>query len=252
MSSSSSPASTSARRPEPLLPSASLFASVGLVAALLLGCDGGATPTEPVEPEPAPFAEAVAPEGTAVLVDHVPIPVDEVERWAEWIAEVEPEFVSDARRRYALTNGLLERAALTALHGEAREVALERALACAQALEAGGEAPEEGLFRGQVEGSWRELGLHLWGELQPADAARWVGPFERLGAFTLARVRSTSEVRGQQVLDVELLDYPFLDPATAREEVRTCPDRTTLTIVDPAYEALVPEAWKFRMRGLDR
>ncbi|MEX1025707.1 MAG: hypothetical protein WD226_11595 [Planctomycetota bacterium] len=193
-----------------------------------------------------------APPGAVVLVDGVPITRDEVERWAAWIAAVEPQYVPDARRRFALTNGLLERAALRAARGDERRAAEARARAAASQLALEPSVAPEGATRQTVEGSWHTLGIQLWGELQPTRPGVWIGPIERLGTFTLARVTSSRHEHGIEVLVVELVDYPFLEPESARRDLARAVDDARLTIVDPDYEAIVPEAWKYRMDGPER
>ena len=68
----------------------------------------------------------------------------------------------------------------------------------------------------------------------------------------MARVKTVREQHKHQLLEVELLDYAFLAPETAHEDLARAIEKAQLTIVDPAYSTLVPEAWKYRMNGPDQ
>lgn len=212
-----------------------------LVVVLVSACAD-----EPVTPSRSspPSVAVEAPLGTAVLVDEVPIAAEEVDRWAGWIADLEPEYVLNAQRRLALTNGLLERAAVAAKFADERERA--RALI---ARASDGERDLDGLIVSEIQGSWRDLSLQLWGELQPVRVDEWIGPFERPGVFTLARVQSVDENHGLQSLAVELVQAPFLPTEGSAAAIRDAVDGSKLTIVDDAFGDAIPEAWKYRMRG---
>ena len=54
-------------------------------------------------------------------MNDLPIAAREIDRWADWIEVLEPEYVPNARRRFALTHGLLERAAIASKHAADRE-----------------------------------------------------------------------------------------------------------------------------------
>lgn len=221
----------------------------GLAGLALAGCSGDAAPTDAEVEKPAEHV-IDAPAGTALLVDKIAVARTEVERWAGWIKTCEPQYVENACRRFALTNGLLERAA-TAAHFPVEYAAAEaRARTGAEQLRAGHELSDATVE--QLEGTWAQIGLQIWGELQPVELGRWVGPFARPGTWTLARALETEVVRGLEVLRVEVVNYPYIAPHSALADITGAVDGSLLRVVDPEFDSAIPESWKYRMRGRDQ
>jgi hypothetical protein len=46
---------------------------------------------------------------------------------------------------------------------------------------------------------------------------------------------------------VNLVEFPWLDPQAPRIEVETVLDASRLTIVDPAWNQIVPGFWRHRL-----
>lgn len=196
-------------------------------------------------PAPAGGTVHAAADGAVLMVEDVPILPDEVDRVAAAIGELHPEYVQRQRRRLALTNVCLPRAAARALHPAERERAQAEALAAAAALAAGEPPPRP---PEATQGNWHGLGLAVWIRLRATPVGRWSEPFEDVGRFVLVRpLAEPSPVArvGQERYELEILSFPYLAPTLVDRAVDEC----RLAVVDDAWGELVPEAWKHRMRG---
>ena len=120
------------------LPRLSAVLALGLAGAACSGCDdpGGAPGVEET------LEGAAWPEDAVLAVNDLPITAQEVDRIAEAIGEVSPEYTRPHLRRLALTNVVLERAACRSLSASARELALTDCTRARSALtDAGGPPP---------------------------------------------------------------------------------------------------------------
>ena len=189
------------------------------------------------------------PEGTVLAVDGVPVLASEVEPIAQAIAALYPENTRPHCRRLALTNVNLPQAALRSRFREERERARE---ACARR---GATIAADPGAASALEGDWRALGLDLWVAARGLERGTWSGPLELVGRFALVCVdeRTGDDARSER-WSLRILEVPYAareseDPQTTIAQTL---DASRLTVVDPAWSEVVPESWKYRMRGEDR
>lgn len=211
------------------------------LSVLLLGCapDMGA-------PAPAEAARAPAPasaDGAVLRVDELAIRAEDVDPLARDVRLLYPEYAEAHARRLALTNEILARFAARARHPEAWR----------QAADACAAADLERLEPWLVEGNWRELGLSTWSAAHALPLATWSEPVELVGRWARLRVdaRDGAEDPRKERLSLSVLEFPFLPRDGATALVEEAIDSVRLTVVDPRWDATVPETWKHRMRGAD-
>jgi len=188
-------------------------------------------------------------------VDDVRVRADEVDRVAGWIGGLYPEYTPNHRRRLALAEVVLPRAALEADRPGPRADALA---ACRRAAEGDLDARDAAAWAelgGLLErraGDHASLGLALWGEAHELPLDRWAGPLETPGEFLLVRPDrrlGPSSEAGAEALDLTVVAFPYVDRAAGVAALDAAVERARLRIVDPAWDAIVPESWKYRMRG---
>ena len=240
-----------------------------LAPALLLlaaPCGGEASP-DPRGPRGSAQADDAAPaapapaedQGVVLRVEDQPIRASEVDRLAAMVGELYPQYTRAHRRRLALTNVLLPRAAAAAARPEERARARAAVRAAQTELDAfdddPGWAERLGGLAHRVEGPWDVVGgFDLWGHARALAPETWSEPLERVGSFDLVRLRSRQEAAdpAAEVLELDVVRFPYLPPGTTAADVDALLDGARLEIVDPAWRELVPEALQYRMRGADR
>jgi hypothetical protein len=207
-----------------------------LGALLLLGGASCAPAAPAAGTPPAPPAD-----GAVLRVDGLALTAAEIDRLADGVELLFPEYSRKHARRLALTNELLPRLAGHALQPERWEAA--RA-ACAAAFEAGVLEPR------LQEGNFDALGLGLWDAARRLELGAWSEPVELFGRFVRLRLESRDQAPDPRAeeLDVLVLEFPYLALAEARNAYDFALDRAVLEIVDPAWREAVPEAWQHRMR----
>jgi hypothetical protein len=178
-----------------------------------------------------------------LAVDGFPLTAAEVEPLARDILELYPEYTPVHARRLALTNEFLPRLATRALQPEPWELAR-------QACEAAG-AELDRLTARSDEGNFTYLGLAVWSAARHLPLGQWSEPVELIGRWARVRldVRDVQADARAETLRVSMLEFPWLDPAQARTAVEFAIDHAHLVVVDPAWNEVVPEAWKHRMSG---
>ncbi len=236
-----------------------------LLLCLWLACvgaqcaDGAGT-----EPRAAPgagpaAAPGAAPPGVVLRVEGLDVHADEVDALAALVGELYPEYTLNHCRRLALSEVVLPRAAARAARPAEREAALERARAAQADLPAfdgdpGWDAAHDArVYR--LRGVWTRVGgLDLWGFARSLEPQAWGGPFERIGTFELVRLRlrEPAATPAQEVLEIDLVTFPYLPEGTTPAELDALIDDAELEIVDPAWEEIVPESFQYRMRGVPR
>jgi len=229
------------RPPGPRLGLAALLCRApGLCLALLAGCGRAAPAPAPPVPEGA-TAPAFAP-GTALTVNGEPLAAREIEELARTIAELYPAYARLHTRRLALTAELLPRLAGRALAPEAWSAA--RA-ACTEFDPHTSPAAVLAL-----RGNFDTLGLGPWSAARHLEPGAWSGPLEFFGRFVrLCLVaREPAEDPRTEVLELALVEFPYLEHGRARAALEEALDRAELVIVDPTWREAVPEAWQHRMR----
>jgi PPIC-type PPIASE domain len=214
-----------------------------LLVLPLCACDRSSAPA------PAPSW----PAGTVLALDERPIASAEVEEAANGIALLEPRDSIDQLRRLALTNVVLPRCAAQAIDPRRRAEAQRLAQEWSRALESGAstQAPAVGPQLLERKGRMLDLGLELWTAAMALAPGHWSGVVETAGCFHIARVkdRDSAMLPGLVELQLEVYDFPYLDPANARDRIQAQLDRSHIVYVDEGWRALVPVSWQYRLRG---
>ncbi|MCC7014093.1 MAG: hypothetical protein IT454_16165 [Planctomycetes bacterium] len=204
--------------------------------------------------EPQPGATRAWPAGTAVAIDDVAISATQVDLDSVYVERLEQSASPAQLRRLALTNISIPRVLASALAPQKREAALAEARAARSALDSGtfaGPPRPEGTLGALAEGDWTVLGLVVWGTAMDLPDGVWSEVVEEPGRFAILRRlgRRDGAVPMATVVKIEALVFPWLDETSAAQDIEAEHDRHRLTIVDPAWEAIVPELLKYRMGG---
>jgi hypothetical protein len=226
---------------------ARLLAPLALLGLLVPACDPA-----PANEEPPPEVEEGDP-NVVLLVDDVEILASEAERFADVIQELYPEYAPNHCRRVAVGGTLLPRAALAARFAEERRAARARAGHALEELRAGREPDDVELIL--EEGTFGHLGLALWLHAREAEHDTWSGPVEQDGAFVLVRRRAVDPgdmPPRSETIGVQLAAFPYVPRGDRRAALDHAIENVKLTIRDPAWGELVPERYKYRMRGEPR
>ncbi len=189
------------------------------------------------------------PPGTALAVEGLPIARAEVEAVAARLRLLYPERAESFLLTGALGSFVLPRAAVRAAYAEERERALA---ACAevQGAIAAGSAPELPEHRG----AWDRLSLEYWDAARALEPGAWSAPVERIGSFGLVQLverGAATELAAEQELVIRVQEFPYIpadfDPAALDAALAAA----RLEVVDPAFDALLPEDLRYKMRGRD-
>lgn len=212
-----------------------------LLAALAAACGGGADKDAP------PSAAPAYPAGTVLAVGGVPIAAAEVEEAVERVRLVYPDRSASFHATQALQSLVLPRAALRLAYAEPRAAARAECDAARERIRAGEdpEGPER-------EGGWGRLSLHVWDTARRLEPGGWSEPFEDLGVFYLVRlVRRGGFERypAEEVLTVRVLEFGYLPAGFRPPDLDAALAAARLEVVDPAYEDLVPETLRYKMKG---
>ena len=220
-----------------------------LWSVLALGC-GPATPEKANAgaAEESVTAPAYDPD-VVLLVNDVELRASEVDDLAETIALVYPAYTLNHRRRLALGNTLLRRAALRARYPERRARALEACRSAQAELRADPAAP--GIEVDEVHGDFRRLGIDLWSFAHGLTPGEWSEPFEHEGSLVLVQLVETE--KGPEpiadLLTVRIAGFGYVPEEATPEAIEAVIDEVRLTILDPAWDSIVPERHKYRMKG---
>ena len=101
-----------------------------------------------------------------------------------------------------------------------------------------------------LNGNWEYLGLNLWGAAMDLADGAWSDVIEQPGHFCVARqlARIDGPVTMATQLELDVLTFAWMDAANAAARIEAEHERHVLTIVDPQWNAIVPELLKNRMR----
>ena len=199
-------------------------------------------------PESAPTVpqvpETVWPTGAVLAVGDVIVLEDEIARVSEWVRFLQPENTLPSLRRQALTHIVLDRAALAGLYAERREEVQAEALEALKGLHSGDEQAADAQA---VTGTWSDLGLGIWGETRDLEQGVWGGPFELVGRWVLLRQDAAFPglVAAADQYTVSIVSFPYTPSAPRPTALES--QGPELTIIDPAWEHLVPNAWGVKL-----
>ncbi len=179
------------------------------------------------------------------------ITAEEVDALARHIADLQPQRSFSEHRRMALVNLFVPRAAVAALEGSAWTRARDAARAShARAL----AAPEDPAAESSlVHGGWQQLGLATWAGLREAPVGVWLGPFEEVGRFVVARRLDPAagpvfpDEYDPLALHAELIVHMYQPPDFDRERLELALRRARGEWYDPDWRDLIPLVWRHRM-----
>ncbi len=193
------------------------------------------------------------PVGTLVAVDDVPISADEIAEGVAAVVLVEPQWGEVQLKRLAFNEIALPRALIrTRVSGLARDKArrsLDEQFARIQAGTQFGPPTDSGAIGHEVSGYWKQIGLLAWGTAMNLEAGAWSEVIEVPGSFM--RVRTLSRKEGPALagtyLVLDTIEVRYCEPSSAAIKQAAELEKHRLTIVDPAWDAIVPERTKYRM-----
>ncbi len=193
------------------------------------------------------------PAGTLVAIDDVPVSADEIAEGVAAVLLVEPQWNDVQLKRLAFNEIALPRALVRTRVGAAARDKARRSIDEQFARIAGGiqfgPPTNSGAIGHEVSGSWKQIGLLAWGTAMNLEAGVWSEVIEVPGSFV--RVRLLSRKQGpepaatQLVLDT--IEAPYAEKSTAMIAQGSELEKHRLTIVDPAWDAIVPERTKYLM-----
>jgi len=103
----------------------------------------------------------------------------------------------------------------------------------------------------RIEGGWKLLGLATWSAARRLPPGEWSPPLEQVGRWVRLRLDARSAPADvlEERLSVSAIEFPFVEVDQLRDEVERNIDEARLTVLDPAWEEVIPEAWKHRMHA---
>ncbi len=215
------------------------------LAALVVIAAASCGPSEPVA------APTQWPAGTALAVDDVAISTAEIDTDSVYVERIEPSAAAPQLRRLALRNMTLPRVIARMMAPEQHAAARRAAQAALAQLRAGTyPVGTDGNYGVVLNGNWEYLGLNLWGAAMDLADGAWSDVIEQPGHFCVARqlARIDGPVTMATQLELDVLTFAWMDAANAAARIEAEHERHVLTIVDPQWNAIVPELLKNRMR----
>lgn len=204
-----------------------------------------------------PLAERSWPAGTILAVDDVPIDGDQMAADVATVQLIEPQWTERQLQRLAFNEISLPRAVMRALSTPERVEAARRELDAtfARVVDGAQFGPPTpgGALGSERTGTWRAIGLTAWGAGMAVPDGEWSPPIEEPGGFLRVRVleRTPGPVMAAESLRLDVVAARF----ELTEQSETDPDaelaRHRLWIVDPRWEAILPERTK-RLMGASK
>ena len=200
--------------------------------------------------KPAPH---VWPAGTVVAIDDIPVTSAEVAQDMLGVILVAPESVDVQLKRLAFNEIALPRAVMrTQVAASARDTArrsIDEEFTRRTSGKQIGPRPVADVVGKEVSGGFGNLGMSAWGIAMNLEVGAWSEVFESPGAF--ARVRLLERKNGAspaatnlRVDQIEVRYAPKNEKQSTQDEEL---QRHKLTIVDPAWDTIVPERMKYLM-----
>jgi len=189
------------------------------------------------------------PQGAVIGVGPTWILEQEVDRWVDTVALLEPLETLPSWRRKALTNLVLPRKIAALLVPAERQQARVQAERAHEALRTQGSLPEgfpEPLI--SATGDVYEVGLERWIMARGRRLGEWSEILEETGTFLLMRVLEAPEEANwqpQTTIKIEYVHVPYLRPedqpgllvGQAREQIR-------IWALTPEWEWILPQYYQ--------
>lgn len=204
-----------------------------------------------------PRAERSWPAGTILAVDDVPIDGDQMAADVATVQMIEPQWTERQLQRLAFNEITLPRAVMRALSTPERIEAARRELDAtfARVVEGAQFGPPTpgGALGSERSGTWRAIGLAAWGAGMSTPDGEWSSTIEEPGGFLRVRVleRTPGPVMAAEALRLDVVAARFELTQTAEPDPDTEFARHRLWIVDPRWEAILPERTK-RLMGASK
>ena len=189
------------------------------------------------------------PEGAVIGVGPNWILAEEVDRWVDTVALLEPTETRPSWRRKALTNVVLPSKIAALLVPAERQLARDQAERALQGLRAQGALPED--FPEPLKsatGDVYEVGLGRWIMARGLPLGEWSEILEEVGTFLIMRVLEAPDAADWQpntAIRIEYVHVPYLRPEDqpallveqAREQIR-------IWAVTPEWEWILPQYYQ--------
>lgn len=195
-------------------------------------------------PEPG-----VPPAGAVIGVGPSWILAEEVDRWVDTVALLEPTETRASWRRKALTNLVLPSKIAALLVPEERQQARAAAESAQQALRTQGTLPEsfpEPLTT--AAGDVTEVGLGRWIMAHGLPLGEWSEVFEEAGTFLIMRVLEAPDAedwKPNTAIRIEYVHVPYLrpedQPALLVDQAR---EQILIRAVTPEWEWILPQYYQ--------
>ncbi len=195
------------------------------------------------------------PAGTLVCVDEIPVTAEDLAQDVAAVMLVEPQWTERQHWRLAFNEIGLPRAMVRArASAAAREAArkqIDEEFARISADGPMGPPTESGTIGTEVYGYWKDVGLVAWGAGMSLEPGTWSGLLEVPGAFLRVRLisRTESPIPAATQVRLQKLEVVYAETGRGLAASETELSKHRLTIVDPDWNAIVPERTKYLMRA---
>ena len=224
-----------------------------LLAAALAGCGANDSTDPPPEAPPKPPA---GPPGAVLQIgpgDYLTEPVyvyaEEIDRWVDTIALIEPHESRRSWRRKAMTNINLNIAVAGALFPEERAAAREEVAALRELLVADRPLPEGAPPITRVSGNGVDLQLVLWGAAVELPIGEWSDVIEVKGGFAVVRRLSEEPPggwRGFHEVAIDAVLINFVPPEAFEEIVDDArPKLGVIPLKPEGWEGILPAHYEY-------
>lgn len=220
----------------------------GLALVLLAGC----APCLLAACDPAPAARSW-PAGTLLAIDEVPVSADEIAQDVVAVMLVEPQWGEAQLKRLAFNEIALPRALVRAQASEAARADARRSLdeqfSRIQSGTRFGPPSPSGAIGHEVSGQWKQIGLLAWGTAMALEPGNWSDAIEVPGAFVRVRLLSRQDgvVPAATSLVLDTIEARYAVAPAKTFDLDNAMKQHRLTIIDPAWAAIVPERTKYLM-----